>query len=33
MPHRILLVAGFFPPYSPLGAVRAPMLARCMQAR
>ena len=28
MPHRILLVAGFFPPYSPLGAVRAPMLAR-----
>ena len=28
MQHRILLVAGFFPPYSPLGAVRAPMLAR-----
>jgi len=28
MPHRILLVAGFFPPYSPLGAVRAPMLVR-----
>lgn len=28
MPHRILLIAGFFPPYSPLGAVRAPMLVR-----
>lgn len=24
--RRILLVSGFFPPYSPLGAVRAPML-------
>lgn len=28
MPRRILLIAGFFPPFSPLGAVRAPMLAR-----
>lgn len=28
MPQRILLIAGFFPPFSPLGAVRAPMLAR-----
>ncbi|MBX9860712.1 MAG: hypothetical protein K2Y20_14165 [Sphingomonas sp.] len=28
MPHRILLIAGFFPPFSPLGAVRAPMLVR-----
>jgi hypothetical protein len=28
VPHRILLIAGFFPPYSPLGAVRAPMLVR-----
>lgn len=25
---RILLIAGFFPPYAPLGAVRAPSLAR-----
>lgn len=28
MKRRILLIAGFFPPFSPLGAVRAPMLVR-----
>ncbi len=28
MTRRILLIAGFFPPFSPLGAVRAPMLVR-----
>lgn len=30
---RILFVSGYFPPYSPLGAVRAPELAAHWQAR
>ena len=33
MTLRILFVAGFFPPYSPLGAVRAPMLVRWWRAQ